>query len=162
MIVVTNSTILIGLAKIGKLNILPKIFSKIYIPDEVYQEIVEKGKRKSGSEKIKKARWIELKTVRDRVHVNLLMASLEKGEAEVLCLAKELKADLLLADEEKVRKSAILAGFPVMGIVGLLLLAKDLRLIKEVRSYLYELQRKKFRISERIVLEVLRKAGENH
>lgn len=88
------------------------------------------------------------------------MASLEKGEAEVLCLAKELKAGLVLLDEEKARKSAVLAGFTVLGTVGLLLLAKDLGLIKEVRSPLNELQKKKFRISERIITEALKKAGE--
>jgi uncharacterized protein len=88
------------------------------------------------------------------------LTSLEKGEAEVLCLAKELKAGLVLLDEEKARKSAILAGFTVMGTVGLLLLAKDLGLIKEIRSPLNELQKKKFRISERIITEALKKAGE--
>jgi predicted nucleic acid-binding protein len=47
-----------------------------------------------------------------------------------------------------------------MGTVGLLLLTKDLGLIKEVRSPLNELQKKKFRISERIITEALKKAGE--
>lgn len=160
MIVVSDSTILIGLAKIGKLDLLSKIFPKIFIPQEVYIELVEKGKRKPGAEKIKNARWIESKSVKDRTQVNLLLASLEKGEAEVLCLAKELKAGLVLLDEEKARKSAVLAGFTVLGTVGLLLLAKDLGLIKEVRSPLNELQKKKFRISERIITEALKKAGE--
>jgi len=160
VIVVSNSTVLIGLAKIGKLDLLRKIFSKIYIPQEVFIELVEKGKRKPGSEKIKNARWIESKSVKDRTQVNLLLASLEKGEAEVLCLAKELKAGLILLDEEKARKSAVLAGFTVMGTVGLLLLAKDLGHIKEVHYSFKELQRKKFRISERIITDALKKAGE--
>lgn len=162
MIVVSNSTILIGLVKIGKLDLLPKLFSKIYIPEEIYRELVEKGKRKSGSDRIKKAKWIEAMPVKDKTQVNLLMFSLEKGEAEALCLAKELKADLILLDEGKARKSAVLAGFGIMGTVGLLLLAKDLGLIKEIKFFLDELQRKKFWISERIVLEALKKAGELH
>lgn len=160
MIVVSNSTILIGLAKISKLDLLPKIFSKIYIPKEVYKELVEKGKRKPGSGKIKKAKWIEVKSVKDKIEVNLLMTSLEKGEAETLCLAKELKADLILLDEEKARKGAVLANFKIIGTIGFLLLAKDLGRIKEVRSLIEELQRKKFRISERIVNEALKKAEE--
>ena len=99
MIIVSNTAVFIGLAKIGRLDLLPKIFPKIYVPDEVYKELVEKGKRKPGSDKIKKAKWIETKSVKDRTPINLLLASLQKGEAEVLCLAKELKADLLLLDD---------------------------------------------------------------
>jgi uncharacterized protein len=98
---VSNSTILIGLAKIGKLDLLRRVFSKIFIPQEVYIELVEKGKRKPGAEKIKNARWIEPKSVKDRTQVNLLLTSLEKGEAEVLCLAKELKAGLVLLEKRK-------------------------------------------------------------
>ena len=160
MIVVSNSTILIGLAKIGKLDLLPKIFSKIYIPMEVFYELIGKGGKKPGSEKIKKVRWIQSKVVKDRTQVNLLTATLQKGEAEVLCLAKELNADLVLLDEGKARKSAILAGFEVMGLIGLLILAKELGLIKNVQSFIEELRRKRFRVSERIVTEALKKAGE--
>jgi predicted nucleic acid-binding protein len=122
--------------------------------------LVDKGKRKPGSEKIKKVKWIESKVVKDRTLVNLLTATLQKGEAEVLCLAKELNADLVLLDEEKARKSAILAGFEVMGLIGLLVLAKELGLIKEVRSLIDELRKKRFRVSERIVVEALKKARE--
>ena len=95
MIVVSNSTILIGLPKVGKLDLLPKIFSKIYIPMEVSNELIVKGGKKPGSQKIKKAQWIESKVVKDTTQVNLLTATLQKGEAEVLCLAKELHADLV-------------------------------------------------------------------
>jgi len=65
-----------------------------------------------------------------------------------------------LLDEEKARKSAILAGFEVMGLIGLLVLAKELGLIKEVRSLIDELRKKRFRVSERIVVEALKKARE--
>ena len=64
-------------------------------------------------------------------------------------MAKELKADLVLLDEEKARKSAIIAGFEVMGVVGLLIVAKNLKLIGEIRSYIEELRKKEFRIGEK-------------
>jgi predicted nucleic acid-binding protein len=44
MIVVSDSTILIGLVKIGKLELLKKIFLKVYIPEEIFKEIVKRGK----------------------------------------------------------------------------------------------------------------------
>ncbi len=46
MIVISDSTILIGLVKIGKLDLLKEIFSKVYISEEVFKEVVERGKGK--------------------------------------------------------------------------------------------------------------------
>lgn len=162
MIVVSNSTVFIGLAKIGKLNLLPDLFSKIHIPKEVYKELTERGKKKAGAGKIKNARWIKALSVKDRTQVNFLMAGLDKGESEVLSLAKELNADLILLDDEKARKTAALAGFSIMGIIGILLLSKERGMLKRIRPYLEDLKRKKFRISDRVILEVLRGAGEIH
>jgi len=160
LIVVSDSTILIGLAKIGELNLLKKVFSKIYIPEEVFKEVVEKGRKKPGSEDIKTASWIKSKSVKDKIQVAFLMGNLEKGEAEVLVLAKELKADLVLVDEEKARKSAAIAGFDIMGLLGLLVLAKKLNLIDEIRPLIDKLKSKKFRISDKIIKETLTEAGE--
>jgi predicted nucleic acid-binding protein len=161
MIVISDSTILIGLVKIGKLDLLKEIFSKVYIPEEVFKEVVERGKGKPGSKVIKEAAWIEPKPVKDKIQVAFLLGSLEKGEAEVLVLAKELNADLILLDEEKVRKSAVIAGFEIMGLLGLFILAKNLGLIHEVRPLIDKLMIKKFRISDKIIEKTLKKAGES-
>lgn len=160
MIVVVDSTILIGLAKIGKVDLLQKVFLRVCIPEEVFKEVTERGKERPGSKVIKEAAWIEVKPVNDKTQVNLLTASLERGEAEVLALAKEIKADLILVDEEKARKSAVLAGFEVMGLLGLLIVAKNLGLVKEVRPLVQELRNSRFRVGDRVVSEVLKKAGE--
>ena len=160
MIVVCDSTILIGLAKIGKLDLLRDIFSKVYIPEEVFKEVSERGKDKPGAKLIKETVWIEKKFVNDRTQVNFLTASLDKGEAEVLALAKELNANLILIDEQKARKSAVIAGFDVVGLVGLLIVAKNQGLIKEIKPYIEDLKMKKFRISDKLVIEALSKSGE--
>ncbi len=160
MIVVSDSTILIGLAKIGKLDLLKKIFSRVFIPEEVFKEVVERGKGKPGSKVINESAWIETKPVKDKIQVAFLLGSLEKGEAEVLVLARELKADLILLDEEKARKSAVIAGFEIMGLLGLFILAKNLGLIHAVLPLVDELLRKKFRISDKIIEKTLKKAGE--
>ena len=92
--------------------------------------------------------------------MNLLMASLDRGEAEVLALSKEMKAELILLDEEKARKSAVIAGFNVMGLLGMLVLAKRLGLLDEIKSLIEELRRKKFRISDGIIAQALMQTGE--
>ena len=58
MIVVADSTVLIGLAKLGKLTLLKEIFSKVTIPEEVFREVVERGKDKPGSKLIKESPWL--------------------------------------------------------------------------------------------------------
>ncbi len=55
MIVVCDSTVLIGLAKLGKLELLREVFSKVCIPEAVFHEVAEKGANNPGSEVIKKA-----------------------------------------------------------------------------------------------------------
>jgi len=51
-----------------------------------------------------------------------------------LALARELETDLILLDEEKTRKSTVIAGFNIMGLLGLFNLVKNIGLIHEVRK----------------------------
>ncbi|MBF0379216.1 MAG: DUF3368 domain-containing protein [Desulfamplus sp.] len=161
MKVVSDSTILIGLAKIEKTNLLKEIFQNIYIPEAVFKEVSDDGKLRAGATIVKKSEWIITQKIRDYTQANLLMTILEKGEAEVLVLAKEMQADLILLDEEKARKSAFRAGFKVMGLIGILIVAKRLGLITDIRTYIEKLQREKFRISDKIVNMALKQAGES-
>ena len=50
MTVVSDSTVLIGLVMIGRLDLLREVFSKIFIPEEIFRELVEKGADKPGSQ----------------------------------------------------------------------------------------------------------------
>lgn len=158
MIVVSNSTILIGLAKINKLELLNKLFSKVYIPDAVFSELTQT--KKIGASDIKNASYLERKSPKDVKEVALLLGNLDRGEAEVLALSKELNADLVLVDEEKARKVVVIAGFEVMGLMGVLLMAKRYGLLKDIKPLIEELKKKKFRISEDIVAEILKSARE--
>ena len=160
MIIVSDSTILIGLAKVDRLDLLREAFYEIYVPEEVFKEVTDRGIDKPGAQDIRKSAWIKVRTVKDRTQVNLLMASIDKGEAEVLALSKEMEAELILLDEEKARKSAVIAGFNVVGLLGILVLAKKLELLDEIKPLIEELGRKKFRISDVIIAEALKQAGE--
>ncbi len=63
---VCDSSTLIALAKIGHLDILKKVVKNLIIPPSVYEEVVIKGTGKSGSDEIRKAKWIEKREVSDR------------------------------------------------------------------------------------------------
>ena len=92
--------------------------------------------------------------------VELLLGHLGRGEAEALTLSKEKNADLILIDEKKARKAARRAGFEVVGVLGLLLAAKNRAMITAVKPFIEELSKQGFRLSKKVTERVLKEAGE--
>ncbi len=160
MKVICDSAVLIGLAKIGKLNLLEKLYEKIYIPWGVYNEVVVSGRSRPGAEEIDKAKWLGKIKVKDRTAVNLLASEFGQGESEVLVLGKELKADWLILDDARARTAAVSAGYRIIGLAGILLLAKQRDLIEDIKPLFDELVDKNFRLSDKIMQTILEKAGE--
>ncbi len=161
MTVVCDAAVLIGLSKIGKIELLRTIYKEVYIPEAVFAEVVSKGSGKPGVKEIKAAKWIHKKAVKDKRTVEIIVAELGHGEAEVLVLGKELNADWLVIDDEKARTAAISAGFQIIGLAGILLVAKRLKLIPSIKPLLDELKNKNFRLSNKIYEQILKKAREN-
>ncbi len=90
----------------------------------------------------------------------MLMTTLDKGEAETIILAKEMEINTVFIDDMRGRKIAQSVGLKTIGIGGFLLLAKNRRLIREVRPHLLQLQLRGFRLSCRLINEILQSAGE--
>lgn len=157
-IVIADASTLIGLLRIGQLLLLKKLFEEIIIPRGVYDEIVVE--RKEGSDIFKKSTHLIVKDVEDRVSTDFLMSSFGRGEAEVLALAKEKKADLILLDEKRARKTARRAGFKVMGVLGILVISKNKRFISSVKPFIEELNKQGFRLNEKVIKRTLKEARE--
>ena len=85
---------------------------------------------------------------------------LDLGESEVIVLAKEIKADMIILDEEKARKIAISEGLKVTGLLAFLIHAKEKGWIMEVKPLLDELKVKGFFMGEDLYFDVLQKAKE--
>ena len=105
LLVVSNSTVIIALARICRLDLLKKLFRKILVPEAVWREITVEGK--SGSEKIVRAEFIYVEKASNERLVAFLGEFVDRGEAEAIVLALELNADLLLVDEHGVRKAQL-------------------------------------------------------
>ncbi len=160
MIVVSNATPLIGLAKINHLDLLQDLFGAIIIPQAVYNEVVTHAPNRPGAAEIRQATWIQTQAPTDPTKVAYPRAALDPGEAEALVLAEELAADWLLLDEPKARLAARLVGLKFVGTVGLLLLAKQTGKIAAVRPLLDELKVQKFHLSDKVYQAALNQAGE--
>ncbi|MEO6166277.1 MAG: DUF3368 domain-containing protein [Chitinophagales bacterium] len=80
---------------------------------------------------------------------------LDDGEAEALELAIEIGADYVLIDEVLARREATRLKIQVVGLIGILKLAKEKVLLNQVRPYPDELKKAGFWISDRLYAEVL-------
>lgn len=108
--VVSNSSPIIHLAKIGKLSLLREYFNTIMVPESVFKECVAEGKDRKEVEAVKKAEWIRVAEVQDKKLVKLLQSSLDDGESEAIALSLESGADLILLDDSAAREKARIYG----------------------------------------------------
>ena len=156
--VIVNSTPLIILSKIGELEILKNLYGDIMIPRAVFEEVTRKNDL--AKEKILNSEWIKILEVQDKSDRKIYQAKLHDGEVEVMMLAKEISADLLIIDDNAAKKTAKFLGFTVTGTLGILLKAKAEKIISEVRPILEKMLAEKFYISDEILNLVLKTARE--
>lgn len=155
-ILVADTSPLISLAIIDKLDLLLKIFDEIYIPEKVYQELsydLSKPKAKLLADFFKD----KIKKINN---INELSLFIYEGESEAIILAKELKADYLLIDDLKGRTVAEILDIKCIGILGFLLIGKNKGFIKALKPLLRKLRDNKRYYSDKLVNIVLNEAGE--
>jgi len=161
MIVVSNTTPLIGLAQIQRFDLLQRLFGEVYIPQAVYDEAVIAGREEGGAKReISSAAWIKTVNVTDRLAVEVLLDEMDSGEAEVIVLARELRAEWVLMDEKKGRRKLSQMSINRIGTLGILLKAKQVGLLTEIRSDIEKLRRQGFSISQDVIDAVLQQADE--
>jgi len=158
--VVSNSSPLIHLAKIGHLDLLKYFFDEIIVPEAVYNECVIEGKDKEDAKKIDKADWIKVAIITDKNLKKALTMVLDGGEAEAIVLALEESADLILLDDYEAREVARNCGLNITGIVGILIRAKYKGKIASLKDMLEKLKETGFRLSENLYTKTLREGGE--
>ena len=115
--VISNTTPIIALSSIGQLELLKKMYKKIYVPQAVYDEIMIKKDSIAAKEIISNESWILKTTVNDKFTKQILSSSIHMGEAEVIALANEIKADLVILDDYLARQYAEKANLKITGTI---------------------------------------------
>jgi len=156
MIVVSNATPIITFASINQIDILKHFFSKVYIPQAVYDEI--KSKKAYGYQEIDDE-FFQVRNIEDTFAQNILLNDLDLGEAQTIVLAKELNADIVLIDETIGYNIARSQQLNVKRTLSFLIVAKEKGLIDEVKPLLDEMIDNGRWISRKVYLDVLAFCG---
>jgi predicted nucleic acid-binding protein len=157
MLVVADTSALVALAACDGLALLDQLFQDVRVPPSVFRECTVSGKPEGERLGLYLRDRVTEVDLKDFV---IAVAGLGEGELEAMALYKRLRANHLLVDDHRARKVASLNGIRVVGSLGVLLQAKELRLVAEIRPLVAAIQAAGIHYGEQLVTEALRLAGE--
>lgn len=153
MIVVSDTSPITALLQVGRCELLSAIFVEVVVPVAVRDELHRFHDSLPD--------YIGVRAIRDEHLAKCLRDSLDAGEAEAVVLAEEIGADYLLMDEKRGRSIAESRGLKVVGLLGVLLLAKKIGYLDSVGGLLAEIEScSGFFVSDSVKQIVLKAAGE--
>ncbi|MFL6227935.1 MAG: DUF3368 domain-containing protein [Pyrinomonadaceae bacterium] len=145
--VVVDSTCLIGLERIGRLDVLPALFDPIFIPPEVAREF--------GTS----LPWLRTEAPINLALVSALKMLVDDGEAEAIALASE-RGHKIVLDDRQARLIANNLGLKIIGTVGILVKAKRGGILLSLKPVLEDLEAHGFYLGSKLKEEALRLVGE--
>lgn len=161
-IVVSDTGPLIALARAGQLDLLHRLYGAVRVPPAVHAELALHSGYPGATSLARAfdAGWMTVQALSDRILATKLALLLDAGEAEAIALATRPDTRFLLIDESRGRRVARAHDVSVVGIAGLLLVAKSRGMLPAVGPVLDEMSRAGYFLSPRLVSEVLAQAGE--
>lgn len=161
MMVISDTSVVSNLLIIGELELLHRVFDEVIIPEAVEQELLALEQFDIDLRAYQEASWITMKVPEDTALVQALRASLDRGESEAIALAQATPGSLLAIDEKAGRKIAQSLGISIIGLVGILIRAKENGIIPAIKPLLDRLiQEAGFYLSRRFYHQILRDQGE--
>jgi predicted nucleic acid-binding protein len=152
-LVVADTSPIFYLLSTGHIDLLPRLFKKVIVPDAVHKELCHPTAPTVLREWIAEhPSWLEV------IPVDLIddeaLRPLGAGERAAITLALSMHADLILIDERKGTSVALMKGFEVTGTLGILRLAAQGSLI-DLADTLAKLKRTNFRYRQEMLDELL-------
>ena len=126
MQIVSNTTPISELCKINQLDLLRSLYGSIYIPDAVFQELQQAKTLPHLGATIARTDWIKVRSIHSpdkRQALQQRYPYLHSGEVAAIVLAQELAAQRIILDDKRARQVAQAEGLPLIGTVGVILLA---------------------------------------
>ena len=148
--IVSDSTTLIILFDLERLELLSNLFDEIYIPSSVYGEI-------SVKKEIELPAFIQVKEVEESSDLKLLRKLLDEGESEAIVLAKKMGLGIII-DEKKGRKIAVNYGLEIIGLLGIVYLniKKGYMSKDSAKIFLDEALLHGYRINKKLIFQMFK------
>ena len=143
-IVIAYTSSLILLYKINELEILKQLFEEVYVTEDIAREF---GKELPE--------WIMVKPVIDQNYKKILQIEVDEGESSAMALHVNLPGSILILDDLKARKIADKLGLKYTGTFGVLLRARKIGLINELKPIIEKIKATNFRFSSELFRIIL-------
>lgn len=159
-VVVSDTSPIRALDHLRLTSLLQRLYGEVFIPPGVADELADPASALPPLD------WATIPGLRvqapsDSTKVTQLLQTLDQGEAEAIALALEINASALLVDEREARSVALSLGLKPVGVLAMLVRAKEMGLIAAVRPLMDNVKSGiGFRISPALYAEITRLAGE--
>ena len=155
MIVVCDSSPLIALLSVDRIDLLKKLFDTVLIPPAVCSEVF------GVSRTLEIPDFMHIEAPNSKTSVRFLSMSLHLGESEAITLAIEKQVNRIILDDKLARNTADRLGLCVIGTLGVLMLAKEKAFLTEIRPLIDQMIDKiSFRIAPSVLKRVLTQVNE--
>lgn len=162
MLIICDTNIIIDFSRLKRLDILKDTFNEITLTSEVMEELLAGEDVKPGKSDIEMAinDWIKVKNIKDKFAMEGMMMHIGKGEASSIILYKEASADFFAVNDLKARGVAHALELNVIGMLGILRIAKDRGILKKIKPILDELKDIGAYINNNLYTRILKDVGE--
>jgi predicted nucleic acid-binding protein len=158
--IVCDTTVLLYLGRINHTPLLPELFKSVFVPQTVMLELDAGRLLRPDTIDPRNLDWITLVEVTSS-EINALPPNhLGRGERAVIAYAHTHIGCIAGLDDLQARIFAEELGLTVIGIIGVLVKAKQAQVIHSIRELLQNLQQQGFHLSSEVCQEALRLAGE--
>jgi predicted nucleic acid-binding protein len=140
--IIVDTSCLIILSKIKELPLLKLLYGEVLITDIIAKEFDEPD-------------WIIICPIKLNENVFLFEKRIDKGEASAIMLALEIPNSIIIIDDFKGRALAKELGIKVTGTIGIIISAKNKKLIPSIKPILEKIKETNFYISKELEKEAL-------
>ena len=157
-IVIADAGPLIAFARLHQLGLLPRLFDSVFVTDVVFAECAGRADFPESS-LIREALDKKQLVLCSAPDFPVFAQKIDAGEASAIAMAIECGGGILM-DDKAGRRIAMNAGIPVIGTVGVLVLAKRKGLVSPVKPLLEVLAASGYFLSGEIIAAALAASGE--
>jgi predicted nucleic acid-binding protein len=148
-VIISDTSCMILLDKIDAFDVLKQLSNAVVTTPEIETEFGDNLPD-----------WIKIRSVQDISLMEALNQTVDPGEASAIALAIEIPGSFVMIDDLKGRKLAKRLGLNFMGVLGMLLKAKEHNIIQKVTPYINSIQQTDFRVTQSLIDYVFEQAGE--